>query len=68
MLDGCPLPAAIHANHFVRRSISSIISSAQRTASAIALTVAGARVPPSYIASLRAARIEAAIRRNIYGC
>jgi hypothetical protein len=40
--------------HFQRLSISAIISSAQRTESAIALTVAGTRVPPSYIASLRA--------------
>jgi hypothetical protein len=38
-----------------------IIISAHRTASAIALTVAGIRVPPSYIASLRAARMLAAI-------
>lgn len=39
----------------------SMISSAQRTASAIALTVAGTLFPPSR-ASLRAARILAAIR------
>ena len=40
-------------------SISLIISSAHRTASAIAATVAGTRFPPSYCASFRAARIAA---------
>jgi hypothetical protein len=50
--------------HSQRLSISDIISSAQRTASAIALTVAGTRVPPSCIASLRAARILAAISKT----
>ena len=38
-----------------------MISSAQRTESEIAATVAGTRFPPSYCASLRAARMEAAI-------
>ena len=38
-----------------------MISSAQRTASAIALIVAGTLFPPSNCASLRAARILAAI-------
>jgi len=38
-----------------------MIRSAHRTASAIALTVAGTRAPLSYCASLRAAKIEAAI-------
>jgi hypothetical protein len=41
--------------HSQRLSISAIISSAQRTASAIALTVAGMRVPP-YAAETRAGR------------
>lgn len=47
-----------------RRSISFRISSAQRTASAIALIVAGTRLPPSNCANLRAARIAAAISRT----
>jgi hypothetical protein len=41
-----------------RESISRIISSAHRTASAIAATVAGTRFPPSYCASFRAARMR----------
>ena len=44
-----------------RSSMAFMISSAQRTASAIALTVAGTRLPPSNCASLRAARMLAAI-------
>jgi len=44
-----------------RSSIAFMISSAHRTASAIALTVAGTFFPPSNCASLRAARILAAI-------
>jgi hypothetical protein len=44
-----------------RLSISFRISSAQRSPSPIALTVAGTLVPPSYWASLRAARIDAAM-------
>jgi hypothetical protein len=40
-----------------RSSISFMISSAHRTASEIAATVAGTRLPPSYCASFRAARI-----------
>jgi hypothetical protein len=47
-----------------RRSISAMISSAQRTASDIAATVAGTRFPPSYCASFRAAKIGAAISRK----
>lgn len=42
-----------------RKSISFIISSAQRIASAIALIVAGTRRPPSYAESFRAAKIAA---------
>jgi len=45
-----------------RSSIAFRISSAHRTASAIALTVAGTLFPPSNWASLRAARILAAIK------
>jgi len=44
-----------------RSSIAFMISSAHRTASAIALMVAGTLFPPSNCASLRAARILAAI-------
>ena len=44
-----------------RSSIAFIISSAQRTASAIALRVAETLLPPSNCASLRAARMLAAI-------
>lgn len=47
-----------------RSSISLRISSAQRTASEMAATVAGTRLPPSYCASLRAARILAAINKT----
>ena len=47
-----------------RSSISLRISSAQRTASEMAATVAGTRLPPSYCASLRAARILAAINNT----
>jgi len=39
-----------------RRSISSIIRSAHRMESAMALTVAGTRAPLSYCANFRAAR------------
>ena len=45
-----------------RSSIRRRISSAQRIASAIAVIVAGTLAPPSYWASFRAAKIEAAIR------
>ena len=41
-----------------------MICSAQRTASAMALTVAGTRFPPSYRASFRATRIATAISRK----
>ncbi len=44
-----------------RSSIAFMISSAHRTASAIALIVAGTLFPPSNCANLRAARILAAI-------
>jgi hypothetical protein len=44
-----------------RRSISSMICSAQRIASPMALIVAGTLAPPSYCASFRAARILAAM-------
>jgi hypothetical protein len=44
-----------------RRSISAKISSAHRTESAMALTVAGTRFPPSHCASFLAAKIDAAI-------
>jgi hypothetical protein len=44
-----------------RSSIAFMISSAHRTASAIALIVAGTLFPPSNCASFRAARILAAI-------
>jgi hypothetical protein len=54
--DGCP-----HLAEGQRSSMTFMISSAQRTASAIALTVAGTLFPPSNCASLRAARILAAI-------
>jgi hypothetical protein len=47
-----------------RRSISLRISSAHRTASAMALMVAGTRFPPSYWHSFRAARIAAAISKT----
>jgi hypothetical protein len=47
-----------------RRSISAKISSAQRIESAMALTVAGTRFPPSYCASFLAAKIDAAISRT----
>jgi hypothetical protein len=49
--------------HFTghRSSIRRKISSAHRIASAMALTVAGTLVPPSYCASFRAARIAAMI-------
>src|SRR5207302_7341021 len=51
-------------SHFIagqRRSISFMISSAQRIASEMAATVAGTRLPPSCWASFRAARIAAII-------
>jgi hypothetical protein len=41
-----------------------MISSAHRTASAMAATVAGTRFPPSYCASFRAAKIDAAINKT----
>lgn len=44
-----------------RRSISDIISSAQRIASAMALTVAGTFFAPSYCGSFLAAKIDAMI-------
>ena len=44
-----------------RSSIAFMISSAHRTASAMALSVAGTLFPPSNCASFRAARILAAI-------
>ena len=47
-----------------RSSIAFMISSAHRTASAIALTVAGTLFPPSNRASFRAARIVAAINNT----
>ena len=53
------LPVVVH-----RLSISAKISSAQRTESAIALMVAGTRVPPPYGASFRAARMLAAMSRT----
>ena len=57
----CPISGAqFLAGH--RSSIAFIISSAHRTASAIALRVAGTLFLPSNCASLRAARIVAAIR------
>jgi hypothetical protein len=43
--------------HRSRPASSFMISSAHRTASEIAATVAGTRLPPSYCASFRAARI-----------
>ena len=50
-----------------RSSMAFRISSAHRTASAIALTVAGTLFPPSNWASLRAARILAAISSGYNG-
>ena len=47
-----------------RRSISVMISSAHRTASDMAATVAGIRFPPSYCASFLAAKIDAAIHNT----
>jgi hypothetical protein len=44
-----------------RRSISAKICSAHLIESAMALTVAGTRFPPSYCASFLAAKIDAAI-------
>jgi hypothetical protein len=44
-----------------RESISRIISSAHRTASAIAVMVAGMRFPPSYPDNFRAANIAGAM-------
>jgi hypothetical protein len=52
----CSYPGWTIAGRFPR-----MISSAQRTASEIAATVAGTRFPPSYCANFRAARILAAI-------
>ena len=65
----CVLARELHGSacprffHFVghRSSIRRKISSAQRMASAIAVNVAGTLAPPSYWASFRAAKIEAAI-------
>ncbi len=51
-----------------RPSISFMISSAHRTASEIAATVAGIRLPPSCWASLRAARIAAMIPSTRLRC
>jgi hypothetical protein len=47
-------------------NLETAIRSAHRTASAMAATVAGTRAPLSYCASLRAAKIEAAINRTVF--
>ena len=60
--SGANRPSSSHFADGQRSSISFIISSAHRTASEIAATVAGTRLPPSHCASFRAARIAAAIR------
>jgi hypothetical protein len=49
-----------------RSSIAFMISSAHRTASAIALIVAGTLLPPSNCASLRAARMLAADQQHAF--
>src|SRR5437870_12914346 len=61
---GCLVAHSRLKAHGQRASISCIIRSAHLTASAMAQIVAGTRAPPSYCASLRAARMLAAINKT----